>query len=159
MLGVASLMGLKDWPIGVKAPKAAKGPSIASHSWKISALTHPFSLHKTSVRVSKYAQIRVQLDLGLAHFCKSGSRAVVLRGSVSKSRITPLQVREARFACLFRFVTCFDSVSWWHDLIDDSNWLETCLNIVGPEGLSAARENSGEYWFSRPSERVSPRRD
>jgi len=35
----------------------------------------------------------------------------------------------------------------------------TCLHCLERVWVTVARENSGEHWFSRPSEYVSPRRD
>jgi len=34
-----------------------------------------------------------------------------------------------------------------------------CLNYLRRVWVIVSRENSGELWFSRPSEHVSPRRD
>jgi len=39
-----------------------------------------------------------------------------------------------------------------------SGW-NACLNCLGHVWATVAQENSGEHWFSRPSEHVSPRRD
>jgi len=33
------------------------------------------------------------------------------------------------------------------------------FELFGCVWVAVARENSGEHWFSRPSEHVSPRRD